>query len=1368
MTIAADKPAWLPTFGNKRRAAFSGLRVAHRLLLIYLLSFASVAYLAYTLIAEKNISIEFSRKEMRGINYADVVRQVLMAIVRNRETVLIARPGGEDQSAALQEQMTALAAAEREFGDSMDTGALVNTLLTELGELVTRSDGDSPARRDLEAQAIATARELISKIGDESNLILDADLDSYYTMSVVMLRLPEAAAEAVGLAGEALALKLPRSADDESQVRFLLKDGAFSATIAGIRSDMAAAFRGNADRQLRSRLEPAFLRAESAVHDLSHTLRYMVTDRRSADANAAAVGVLLRQALGTMDELWRQADGELRRLLCHRIGSLYRRRTVDLGMATAVWLASLGLIFVVARQITTPIRDLSRVAQRIRHGEDYSLRARYRASGEVGELIDGFNTMLDRLQGEAAREQERVARDRAAMAQRHLIEAVPVVISVTSKLDERVLFANSVSPYLLPLPDDLLGDPRDILNLLYPEDRDVLVRQIQCYGHVDGFQARCQTPLGEPFWVLIGSRTVDYQGEPALLTVSTPINDRKRAEAALARRGAVLDAISYAATRIIGAADWRPAMPDLLSRLGTATDVCRVFLFEIHPAPEGDGQVQSCRFSWAAEGCLPIEGDPRYQNDPISAEAGSQFADWFERRSRGEVVQVTLSETEGDARRWFAETSTFSMLSVPILVDGVQWGSIGFDDCRSERVWDEMEIDLLKTAAALITSAIQRSRADDQIRQRDRRLIEAQRIGHVGSWELDLETNDVVWSDEGWRIFGLEPCRRSWPYDQNLQAIHPDDRRRVLELDNTLRVHGGSTEIEYRIRRPDGEVRIVHERAEAIRDAAGRPRSLIGTVHDVTELKAAEERLRASEERYKLAAQGADVGLFDWDVPTGSTYFSPRTHEILGVGPETLGGSIAGLLEQFSPEDRDALQSNLANRFAAQRRRFQHEARLHDTSPDARWIGMRGLIVYAEGHPVRLVGSLVDITDRKRSQEALIRQREALYQNEKMAMLGTLLAGVAHELNNPLSVVIGQIALLQETSRDATIVRRAERIRNAADRCARIVRTFLAMARQRQPEPRPTALGGIVDAAVDLLGFQLRAADIRLELTLAKDEPTVTVDADQMHQVVTNLIVNAQQALAASPGPRLLRIRTWFDGINRRACLSVSDNGPGVPAEMRSRIFDPFFTTKPAGEGTGIGLALCSSIVRSYGGEISVMDTPGGGATFTVELPLSSPLDVPEEDSGRDEARRDLRILVVDDEGEIAATLSEILDRRGFKTDVVFNGQEALDQIAMRDYDLVLSDFRMPLLDGPGLYRALAERHPHMVNRLAFITGDTLSSEARTFLRDARRPCLEKPFLPEDVLRLVAQVTEAGSPSERARSAQEANPNGIDHDGRWR
>ena len=667
----------------------------------------------------------------------------------------------------------------------------------------------------------------------------------------------------------------------------------------------------------------------------------------------------------------------------------------------------------------------------------------------------------------------------------------------------------------------------------------------------------------------------------------------------------MLDAITYAARRIIGAADWQPAMPELLARLGTATQVSRAFLFEIHPAIDGAAMAQSCRFMWSAPGVHPLSDDhPRLQNVSIPTAGGSQLAEFLARRSQGEVVQLTRSQTRGDARDLFEETATLSLLSVPIMVDGVIWGAIGFDDCQRERIWDDVEVDLLKSATALIAEAIARSRAEGRLRERDSQLIEAQRIASVGSWILDFATGQVSWSDEGLRIFGLSPEAGSWTHEENLQRIHPDDRERVAQADASSLARGGQFEIEYRIVRPDGEIRTVYERAEAVRDKQGLPLRLIGTVRDVTELKTAEAKLRESEERYALAARGAGVGLWDWNVSTDQAYFSPRLHEMFGARDGELGSSISGLFDRFLPEDRDALQHQLQMRYTNQRRKFRLEIRGLHASNEERWFLVRGLILYTEGRPRRLVGSIGDITQHKRVQQEVVRQREVLFQNEKMAMLGSLLAGVAHELNNPLSVVIGQVVLLQEMTKDPALIGRAQRIQTAAERCARIVRSFLAMARQRQAERIPISLNGIVETAVELLSFQLRAADIRVELDLDADLPKIVADPDQIHQVLTNLIDNARQALMSVTPRRVIRIATRADRKEGMAEIAISDNGPGVPLNIRERIFEPFFTTKSTGEGTGIGLSLCLSIVRSHVGAITVADRPGGGTMFTVRLPL--------------------------------------------------------------------------------------------------------------------------------------------------------------------
>ena len=380
-------------------------------------------------------------------------------------------------------------------------------------------------------------------------------------------------------------------------------------------------------------------------------------------------------------------------------------------------------------------------------------------------------------------------------------------------------------------------------------------------------------------------------------------------------------------------------------------------------------------------------------------------------------------------------------------------------------------------------------------------------------------------------------------------------------------------------------------------------------------------------------------------------------------------------------------------------------------------------------------GFAVDITERKRIEAELDRQSTLLHQNEKLSALGSLLAGVAHELNNPLSLVVGYAGLLEEMAPDDATRERAIKVRIAADRCARIVRTFLAMARNKPRAPGPVDLNEVVEAALEIVAYGLRTADIEVARELAPDLPAVHGDADQLHQVLANLLVNAQQALQTVPLPRRLRAATGSDG--EAVWVAVSDNGPGIPAGIVNRIFDPFFTTKPQGVGTGVGLSVSHGIVAAHGGQILVESEPGAGSTFTVRLPSARVERALEGEAEPPRAHRRARILVVDDEPEIARLLTDILQGDGHETASASSGREALDWLSGREIDLIISDLRMPDMDGPSLYRALAEHRPELLTRLVFITGDTLAADITGFLSETGASVIEKPLDPPDVSRRV-------------------------------
>jgi class 3 adenylate cyclase/PAS domain-containing protein len=308
------------------------------------------------------------------------------------------------------------------------------------------------------------------------------------------------------------------------------------------------------------------------------------------------------------------------------------------------------------------------------------------------------------------------------------------------------------------------------------------------------------------------------------------------------RRLAMLDAVAYAATRMV-AGDWRDHIQDFLKRLGRATEMSRVTLFEVHEGANG-GRVQSCRFDWADRGLSPISADPRYHGMPISDDGNSgKLDDWAARRERGEIVKARLSETTGYTRQVFLEHGTLSFISVPIMVGKKWWGFLGFDDCKEERRWGSEEIHVLKTAAALIAGAIEREQAD--------------------------------------------------------------------------------------------------------------------------------ERIKLSEERYALAARGANDGLFDWDIASGKTFFSPRLHEVLGLEAGDLGQTVDALIDRFVKTDADFLRATLRHKFQRREETFDLECRHEPYPGTTQWIVLRGLIVYGEEGPRRVVGGLRDVTRQMDVQKRL-------------------------------------------------------------------------------------------------------------------------------------------------------------------------------------------------------------------------------------------------------------------------------------------------------------------------------------------------------------------------------------------------------------
>jgi len=354
-----------------------------------------------------------------------------------------------------------------------------------------------------------------------------------------------------------------------------------------------------------------------------------------------------------------------------------------------------------------------------------------------------------------------------------------------------------------------------------------------------------------------------------------------------------------------------------------------------------------------------------------------------------------------------------------------------------------------------------------------------------------------------------------------------------------------------------------------------------------------------------------------------------------------------------------------------------------------------------------------------------------LIQSGKLAGIGEFVAGVAHELNNPLTTIMGFSELLQQLDSSPQQKRQLEILHKSAMRCQKIVQNLLSFARRHKVERKPMAINQLVEAAVDILAYQLRTSNIQTTTELAPHLPEVLVDPHQLQQVFVNILNNARQAIEnrCSNG-RIHIVSALVDG---RVHVTFSDDGPGIAPENLTRLFDPFFTTKETGKGTGLGLSICQSIIKEHGGAISVQSQPGQGAQFTVALPPAVETDKHTHNPARPEPDHNARsvgltVLVVDDEEAILQMLTEILGQFGHKVATALDGESALRHVKEGKFDLVICDWKMPGLNGQQFYEQLKAINPALADRVIFMTGDVINATARAYLAKLGRAALTKPF----------------------------------------
>ncbi|OLD64928.1 MAG: hypothetical protein AUI47_03735 [Acidobacteria bacterium 13_1_40CM_2_68_5] len=354
--------------------------------------------------------------------------------------------------------------------------------------------------------------------------------------------------------------------------------------------------------------------------------------------------------------------------------------------------------------------------------------------------------------------------------------------------------------------------------------------------------------------------------------------------------------------------------------------------------------------------------------------------------------------------------------------------------------------------------------------------------------------------------------------------------------------------------------------------------------------------------------------------------------------------------------------------------------------------------------------------------------QEQLIQAEKMTALGDLVAGVAHEINNPLTGIVGYTQLLIQRKLPPSVHRHLETISAEGQRIVKIVRNLLSFARKHAPEKRLIDLNEVVEKTLELKAYHLRSNQIKVVEELAPRLPKTLLDFHQMQQVLINLLNNAEQAMVESGRGHTIRLATVV--VEGHIQLRVSDDGPGIAAEILERVLEPFFTTKKEGEGTGLGLSLCNGIVQEHGGRIRVESPPGEGATFIVELPIqqkAASID-PILKPSAPKTVEPLRVLVVDDETDVQEFLTELLGLGGHRVDTASDVPEAIAKIAAGAHDLIIVDLKMPNGTGRDIYAAVLELRPRLARRLIFITGQATGDDMADFLAKTGNELVLKPF----------------------------------------
>jgi len=701
----------------------------------------------------------------------------------------------------------------------------------------------------------------------------------------------------------------------------------------------------------------------------------------------------------------------------------------------------------------------------------------------------------------------------------------------------------------------------------------------------------------------------------------------------------------------------------------------------------------------------------------------------------------------GDRADIFRALQIRSLLAVPLIKAG-RFTALLFLHDPEPRHWSEADQALVGEVGDRTWAAVERARAQAELRRSETRFRALATTGDSMVYRVSADWRHLLDFDRDDFVPPNTRAEQEW----GTGHVHPDDVamreatiKRAIETREML-------EIELRVQGKDGNWRWLRSRAVPIFDEQGEVVEWFGAATDITDRHTAEDRLRENEEQLRLATEAAEIALWDIDPDRQELLWPARMKAMFGIAadePVTIADFYNGLHE----EERDRLMEAYAATTDPKRRApYDVEHRAIGRDGVVRWLAGKGRAIFVGDRCVRVVGTAIDITQRKAAEEALkdvnetlavriaealeerAQAEEALRQAQKMEAVGRLVGGIAHDFNNLLGAVVGSLELIRHRSGDPERVKRYVDVgMQAADRGAKLTGQLLAFSRSQRIELKPIAAAKLIGSIRSLLSSTLGPM-IELRLMLEAPDQRVLSDATQLEMGLINLAINARDAMPEGGRATITtRIRSIAEHHELAAGdyleIRMEDTGCGMTPEVASRALDPFFTTKDIGKGTGLGLSQVYGIARQAGGTVQIETEVGHGTAVGILLPCveGEPTtasgwyqEIPERKPAPPG-----RVLVIDDDTDMLRVISDSLEMLGYSVAEANNGLSGLRMFDELAPDLLIVDFAMPGMNGAEVAKAVRERRPDMPIIFASGYSDTEAIE-RVIGADAK--LLRKPF----------------------------------------